>query len=281
MIKELLTQAKVRLRQSNLNEVDAEILLSNQLGIARMDLHNPIKLEAALANLDVENLSELFNTDIARRISGEPVQYITGCAYFRDLELAVGPGVLIPRPETEALVSYVLSQIEDLNHEISLIDLGSGSGAIAIALAIENNRIRAIAVEKSEAALYWLKENVAKYQPDMRVIYGDIATALEGIKCDVVVANPPYVPDGIQLPADVINHEPHDSLFGGPTGLEIPTNFIKAAVRLLKPGGLFVMEHAEEHGEGVKNLLEGEFESIQLHYDLNKRPRFTSARRKR
>lgn len=281
MIKELLAQAKARLRQFNFSEVDSEILLANQLGIERMDLHNPIKLEAALANLDVENLSELFNTDIARRISGEPVQYITGSAYFRDLELAVGPGVLIPRPETEALVSYVLSEIEVLSNEISLIDLGSGSGAIAIALATENNRIRAIAVEKSEAALYWLKENVAKYQPDMRVIYGDIDTALEGIKCDVVVANPPYVPDGIQLPADVINHEPHDSLFGGPTGLEIPTNFIKAAARLLKPGGLFVMEHAEEHGEGVKNLLEGEFESIQLHYDLNQRPRFTSARRKR
>lgn len=280
MIKQLLAEGKAKLTAANLNPIDAEILLANILGLTRMELHNPIKLETATSEIDSVQLVELFNIDLDRRISSEPVQYITGNAYFRDLELEVGPGVLIPRPETENLVSYVLSQIVDRNDEISVIDLGAGSGAIALAIATENPNTRVIAVEKSSAAINWLRKNVAKHVPDLRVVESDVATALEGIKCDVVVTNPPYVPNNVSLPDDVKNHEPREALFGGDTGLELPEIFITAAARLLKPNGLLVVEHAEEHGAGIAALLNLDFDQIELHYDLNQRPRFTSARRK-
>lgn len=280
MIKQLLAEGKAKLTAANLNPIDAEILLANILGLTRMELHNPIKLETATSEIDSVQLVELFNIDLDRRISSEPVQYITGNAYFRDLELEVGPGVLIPRPETENLVSYVLSQIVDRNDEISVIDLGAGSGAMALAIATENPNTRVIAVEKSSAAINWLRKNVAKHVPDLRVVESDVATALEGIKCDVVVTNPPYVPNNVSLPDDVKNHEPREALFGGDTGLELPEIFITAAARLLKPNGLLVVEHAEEHGAGIAALLNLDFDQIELHYDLNQRPRFTSARRK-
>lgn len=284
MIKQLLAEAKSKLAAAEMDEIDAEILLASQLGLTRMDLHNPLKVETALKTIELEQLRDLFQSDINRRISSEPVQYITGVSYFRNLELAVGPGVLIPRPETEGLVSYViniLKEFENKSSEISVVDLGSGSGAIALAIATENPNTRVIAVENSVEALPWLKENIAKYVPDLRLVESDVSMALAGIKCDVVVTNPPYVPNSINLPLNVLNHEPKVAIFGGETGLEIPAVFINAATRLLKPGGLLVIEHAEEHGEAMAEILSVDFAQIELHYDLNQRPRFTSARRKK
>ncbi|MEN9679231.1 MAG: hypothetical protein RLZ57_360 [Actinomycetota bacterium] len=284
MIKQLLVEAKSKLAAAEIDEIDAEILLANQLGLTRMELHNPLKVETALKSVELEELRDLFESDINRRISSEPVQYITGVSYFRNLKLAVGPGVLIPRPETESLVSYVLNNLKEFENksgEISVVDLGSGSGAIALAIATENPATRVIAVENSVEAIPWLKENIAKYVPDLRLVESDVSMALAGIKCDVVVTNPPYVPNSINLPSNVINHEPKTAIFGGETGLEVPAVFINAATRLLKPGGLIVIEHAEEHGEAIAEILSVDFEQIELHYDLNQRPRFTSARRKK
>ena len=284
MIKQMLAEAKSKLAAAEIDEIDAEILLANQLGLTRMELHNPLKMETALKTFEPEQLRDLFQLDINRRISSEPVQYITGVSYFRNLELAVGRGVLIPRPETEGLVSYVLNNLKEFeknSNEISVVDLGSGSGAIALAIATENPKTRVIAVEKSVEAHPWLKENIAKYVPDLRLVEDDVSMALAGIKCDVVVTNPPYVPNSINLPPNVLNHEPKVAIFGGETGLEIPALFINAATRLLKPDGLLVIEHAEEHGEAIAEILSVDFDQIELHYDLNQRPRFTSARRKK
>lgn len=284
MIKQMLADAKSKLAAAEIDEIDAEILLANQLGLTRMELHNPLKMETALKTIEPEQLRDLFQSDLNRRISSEPVQYITGISYFRNLELAVGPGVLIPRPETEGLVSYVLNNLKEFeknSSEISVVDLGSGSGAIALAIATENPKTRVIAVEKSIEALPWLKENIAKYVPDLRLVEDDVSMALAGIKCDVVVTNPPYVPNSINLPPNVLNHEPKVAIFGGETGLEIPAIFINAATRLLKPDGLLVIEHAEEHGEAIAEILSVDFDQIELHFDLNQRPRFTSARRKK
>ena len=284
MIKQMLADAKSKLAAAEIDEIDAEILLANQLGLTRMELHNPLKMETALKTIEPEQLRDLFQSDINRRISSEPVQYITGVSYFRNLELAVGRGVLIPRPETEGLVSYVLNNLKEFeknSNEISVVDLGSGSGAIALAIATENPKTRVIAVENSVDALPWLKENIAKYVPDLRLVEDDVSMALAGIKCDVVVTNPPYVPNSINLPPNVLNHEPKVAIFGGETGLEIPALFINAATRLLKPDGLLVIEHAEEHGEAIAEILSVDFDQIELHYDLNQRPRFTSARRKK
>ena len=137
-----------------------------------------------------------------------------------------------------------------------------------------------IAVEKSSEAVIWLKENVAFINEKVRILEADVATALEGVKCDVVIANPPYVPDSQELPRDVVGFEPHIALFGGPTGMEIPQQFITAAARLLKPGGVLVIEHTEEQGAAIASALSVDFSEVALHDDLVGRPRWTSAVRR-
>ena len=123
----------------------------------------------------------------------------------------------------------------------------------------------------------WLKQNVAFYDESIRIVQGDVADVLEGVKCDVVVANPPYVPDSQPLPKDVANFEPAIALFGGPDGLELPKQFIDAAARLLKTGGLLAIEHTETQGAAIAKLLSADFNQIALHQDLTGRPRWTSA----
>ena len=277
MVRDLIRSAKERLAKSGYNEVDAEILFAHLLGISRMQLHNPIELEKAMENIG--DIAEDYHQIINRRLSHEPLQYITGVAHFRELELEVGPGVLVPRPESELMVSYLLALIEQKSGIVSVIDLGSGSGALAIALSTECDRVRAIAVENSKDALFWLHRNVAKYVPEMRVVESDVADALPEVKADFVIANPPYVPDDQELPEDV-KHEPNEALFGGATGLEIPKRFIEAAARLLKSGGVLAIEHTELQGTAISGLLEEMFINIELHYDLNDRPRWTSAVKK-
>ena len=282
-IKPLLRSAKERLAASDIQEVDAEHLLAYVLGISRMDLHNTVRVEATLKALgDFGVIEDTFAKLISRRAAHEPLQYLTGTAYFRHLEIEVGPGVLVPRPESELLVDAVLTHIANLEiqDEISVIDLGAGSGALALAIATEAPRSRVIAVEKSADAIIWLKKNVAKISENVRVVEGDVADVLPGVKCDIVIANPPYVPNNQNLPRDVTEHEPHIALFGGATGLEIPKIFIDAAARLLKRGGVLAIEHTEEQGAAIDALLSRDFVDIALHQDLTGRPRWTSAVRK-
>ena len=243
-----------------------------------MELHNPIALERALAEVTDESaIVDGYAELVKRRCSHEPVQYLTGTAGFRKLNLVVGPGVLVPRPETEGLVEEVLKHIANLSGPVSVIDLGAGSGAMAISIATEAPNTHVIAVEKSAEAIEWLKQNVAFYDESIRIIQGDVAEVLEGVKCDVVVANPPYVPDSQPLPKDVANFEPAIALFGGPDGLELPKRFIDAAARLLKAGGLLAIEHTETQGDSIAKLLSIDFTQISLHLDLAGRPRWTSA----
>lgn len=277
MVRDLIRNAKEKLAKAGYSEVDAEILFAHLLGISRMELHNPVALERAMENIG--DIAEDYHQIINRRLSHEPLQYITGEAHFRDLTLDVGPGVLVPRPESELMVSYLLALIEQKSGLVSVIDLGAGSGALSIALSTECDRVRAIAVEKSPEALIWLRKNVAKYVEEMRVVEGDVVDALPGVKADFVIANPPYVPNDQELPADV-QMEPSEALFGGTTGLEVPKLFIDAAARLLKSGGVLAIEHTELQGQAISGLLEEMFTNIELHYDLNDRPRWTSAVRK-
>ncbi len=277
MVRDLIRKAKAHLAEAGYSEVDAEILFAHLLGISRMELHNPIALESAIEA--VGDIAEDYHQLINRRLSHEPLQYITGIAHFRELDLEVGPGVLVPRPESELMVSYLLALIEERRGLVSVIDLGAGSGALAISLTLECDRVRAIAVEKSKDAVVWLHKNVAKYAPEMRVVEGDVVDCLPGVKADFVIANPPYIPEGDSLPADVLN-EPEIALFGGQSGLETPKQFIDAAARLLKSGGVMAIEHTENQGAAIKHLLQDMFSDIELHYDLNERPRWTSAVRK-
>jgi release factor glutamine methyltransferase len=279
--KEFLRGGKEQLAAAGIAEVDAEHLLAHTLGISRMDLHNPLTVENALTAIgDMTIVEETFWKLLDRRCGHEPLQYLTGVAYFRHLEIKVGPGVLVPRPESELLVESVLTHIEKLQGAISVVDLGSGSGALALAIATEAPHTHVIAVEKSPEAIHWLKENVSFIDERVRILESDVATALEGVKCDVVIANPPYVPDSQLLPPDVANHEPAIALYGGVDGMKSPRLFISTAARLLKSGGFLAIEHHEDQGSAIADVLSTDFTDILLHEDLTGRPRFTTAMRR-
>ena len=280
-IKSLLREAKTQLAESGISEIDAEHLMAHVLGLSRMDLHNPVLVESTLATIsDTEVIQEQFFALLDRRINHEPLQYLTGIAPFRYLEIQVGPGVLVPRPESELLVQAVLNHITNLPSPVSVIDLGAGSGALSLAIATEAPTSRVIAVEKSPEAIFWLKKNTSVIAENVRVVEGDVADVLPGVKCDVVIANPPYIPDEQPLPRDVAGFEPHIALFGGPTGMELPKRFIVAAARLLKPAGVLVIEHTEDQAIAIAAELAIDFEDIAVHDDLVGRPRWTSAVRK-
>jgi release factor glutamine methyltransferase len=284
MLKERLRIARKELSEFEISEVDAELLAAFVLGVGRMDLH------AKEFEFTAEQEAEFSNL-IQERKSGVPLQYLTGEAHFRYLTFDVGPGVLIPRPETELLVDAALVEIERIQsasiwrvgNRTSVVDLGAGSGAIAISIADEARRrgmaIQVVAVENQPEALKWLERNIAKHDVDVRVVKSDVATALEGIKCDVVVANPPYIPDGAALPKEVLAHEPATALFGGIAGLETPTQFLESATRILKPGGFLILEHHESQAEPLAALLAPDYFDIAHFEDLNNRPRWLTARR--
>lgn len=284
-IKNLLKESKERFANAQIDGVDAELILAHVLGVGRMDLH------ARDFSLTTEQ-EEVFTELVAARIEGTPTQYLTGEAPFRYLTFSVGPGVLIPRPETELLVDAALVEIERIQSApgitspaVSVVDLGAGSGAIAISIAHEARArqmpVHVVAVEKSEAAQEWLQKNIARHEVDVRLIKSDVSQALEGVKCDIVVANPPYVPNEVSLPELVSMNEPHEALFGGARdGLELPRLFIATATRLLKPGGFLILEHFENQSALLERELSSHYSDISHYTDLNQRPRWMTARRK-
>jgi release factor glutamine methyltransferase len=281
-LKELLRAAFSQFEKNQIATVDAELLLAHLLGVSRKQIHSQ---SIELSESEREKISSEFNELIQQRLLGRPVQYITGSAAFRYLELEVGEGVLIPRPETELIVDRVIGHLSsqpDKENSKSIIELGAGSGAISIAIATEASlkglKISLVAVEKSPAAAEWLNKNIAKYDLPIRVVVEDVSTALPDIKADLVVANPPYIPNDEKLPTEVENFEPEMALRGGAVdGMQIPKLFIDAATRLLKSGGFFITEHHEKQGELIRGVLARDFLPAQTHADLTGRDRFTSA----
>lgn len=279
--KEFLRSGKDQLAAAGFPEVDAEHLLAHVLGISRMELHNPVLVENAITAIgDTTIIEENFWKLLDRRCAHEPLQYLTGIAYFRYLEIEVGPGVLVPRPESELLVEAVLKNIESRTGAVSVVDLGAGSGALTLAIATEAPNAHVIAVEKDAAAVEWLRKNVARISEDVRILESDVAEALEGVKCDVVIANPPYIPNAQELPKDVADHEPAVALFGGADGMDAPIRFIEAAARLLKSGGFLAIEHHESQPAVIAQAMADEFEDVITHNDLVGRPRFTTGIRR-
>ena len=281
-MKELLRAAFSQFEKNQIATVDAELLLAHLLGVSRKQIHSQ---SIELSESEREKISSEFNELIQQRLLGRPVQYITGSAAFRYLELEVGEGVLIPRPETELIVDRVIGHLSsqlDKENSKSIIELGAGSGAISIAIATEASlkglKISLVAVEKSAAAAEWLNKNIAKYDLPIRVVVEDVSTALPDVKADLVVANPPYIPNDEKLPIEVENFEPEMALRGGAVdGMQIPKLFIDAATRLLKSGGFFITEHHEKQGELIRGVLARDFLPAQTHADLTGRDRFTSA----
>jgi release factor glutamine methyltransferase len=281
-LKELLRAAFSQFEKNQIATVDAELLLAYLLGVSRKQIHSQ---SIELSESEREKISSEFNELIQQRLLGRPVQYITGSAAFRYLELEVGEGVLIPRPETELIVDRVIGHLSsqpDKENSKSIIELGAGSGAISIAIATEASlkglKVSLVAVEKSPTAAEWLNKNIAKYDLPIRVVVEDVSTALPDVKADLVVANPPYIPNDEKLPIEVENFEPEMALRGGAVdGMQIPKLFIDAATRLLKSGGFFITEHHEKQGELIRGVLARDFLPAQTHADLTGRDRFTSA----
>lgn len=260
--REWLQLARERLSGFPSAEVDARLLLEYLIG-RPLDLSRSIDVDAA-------------NTLLERRVNHEPVQYITGEAPFRYLVLQVGPGVLIPRPETELLVDLAKSEIG--NRPLRVVDIGSGSGAVAISIATETSAL-VTAVEIDSDAFVWLKRNVDQFAPELECVCADVADVrLHDI--DLVVANPPYVPDARTLDKEVADFEPHVAIFGGEDGTSVPEAFMRAAFSMLRSGGMIIMEHSENHQDRIVELAEQFFVDVKRHQDLLDRPRFISARMK-
>ena len=290
-LRQILRDGKRRLEDAGISTIDAELLLAHLLGVGRMDLH---AREFQFSADEGSELRERFEELISARIASMPVQYLTGEAHFRQITLAVGPGVLIPRPETEGLVELALIWLErehsvDTARRFSVVDLGAGSGAIAISIAIEARErgipLSVVAVEDSLDAKPWLERNIATYVEkydesiDIRLVHLPVKDALLDVKCDLVIANPPYIPRDTHLPEDV-RQEPDRALFGGIEGIEMPIHFIEHGARLLKPGGALFMEHFEGQGERLARAMDPFFSEILGHDDLTGRGRYISARKK-
>jgi release factor glutamine methyltransferase len=224
--------------------------------------------------LDVAAYDDL----VARRAAREPLQHLIGTAAFRHLELCVGPGVFVPRPETEGLVDLVLPGCGPGRRAI---DLCAGSGAIAIALATEAPGTDVVAVEVSPEALPWLRRNVAALAPhDVDIHAGSVDDALgdlfADVLADVVVSNPPYLPDGWVVDPEV-EADPAIALWGGPDGLTVIRAVVVAAARLLRPGGLVAVEHDASHQPAVLDCLRRKgFVDVRGHRDLTGRDRYAT-----
>ncbi|MFS0730728.1 peptide chain release factor N(5)-glutamine methyltransferase [Curtobacterium sp. 1P10AnD] len=278
----LLAEAAAALRAAGVPtpQVDAELLLAWATDTSRGAVQARALTGGAIATEHVDR----FRHAVARRATREPLQHITGVAYFRALTLAVGPGVFVPRPETEGVVQFGIDALRAtaLPSPVA-VDLGSGSGAIAIAMDTEVPNAVVYAVERSPEALPWTRSNVAAHGGTVRLVEGDLADALPELDgtVSVVVSNPPYVPDDmVPVDPEVRDHDPSLALYGGPDGLDAVRALTETAWRLLVPGGLLVIEHAEQQGAGVRAVLAARgFRSPETHVDLTGRDRTTTATR--
>lgn len=255
--------------------VDAELLLEHVTGVSRVQLRFGAE-PSAEQEADFEAL-------VRRRAKREPLQHLTGVAYFRHVELVVGPGVFVPRPETESVAGWAIDAARGAGSKPVVVDLCTGSGAIAAAVADEVPEARVHAVELDDGALTYAERNLAGTGVDLR--RGDVADAFHELDgaVDVVVANPPYIPlDAYEsVAAEARDHDPALSLWSGDDGLDAIRAIEAAAYRLLRPGGVVGVEHADVQGESAPGVFAaaGRWADVRDHTDLAGRPRYVTARR--
>lgn len=261
--------------------VDAELLVGHVLRLSRGELTAQTVLSRTMSAEHATRVRALG----VRRAAREPLQHLTGYAYFRSLELSVGPGVFVPRPETELLAQIVIDHVRSLPEDEPLVvDLGTGSGAIALSVATEVSHARVYAVEKSPDAFAWTTRNAAALAvTNTTLVLSDLADALTDLNGQfaVVVSNPPYIPDdAVPRDDEVRLYDPQLALYGGPDGLDVVRVLVVTAKRLLRPGGLLAIEHGELQGAGVAEILRSDgWRAVSTHEDLLGRDRYTTGLR--
>ena len=260
---------------------DAELIAAHVHGVTR----------GALAAVPDASFDPRFWDEVARREAREPLQYITGHAYFRYLDLAVGPGVFVPRQETEVMAGWAIDRLTVMDiAEPVAADLGTGSGAIALAIAQEVPRARVHAVEADPLARQWAERNIARcavaaphLAGRVSLHAGDFCTALGelGGLADLVISNPPYIPEGAWVPPEVGEYDPASALWGGADGLDAIRTIEAVASRLLRPRGLVAVEHGAQQGAAVYWIFPEErgWRETRNHKDLAGRDRFVTAAR--
>ncbi len=266
-----LAEATARLRDAGVDSarVDAELLLAHCLGVERSRL-------STVDGVD-EAAGRVFFAMVERRAAREPLQHICGRAPFRYLDVAVGPGVFVPRPETELLVDAVLPALTALSAPV-VVDLCAGTGAIALSIVREVRGATVYAVEVHDGALAWLRRNAGT---EVAVVAGDVTDPallahLAG-QVDAVVSNPPYVPLGTDVEPEV-RADPAEAVFGGADGMELIPHVIARAAALLRTGGVLAVEHDATHGEAVPRLLRSDaWRDVADHRDLAGHPRYATA----
>jgi release factor glutamine methyltransferase len=260
--------------------VDAELIAAHVLGVERMKLSLVPLVDPAV----VEAIGRL----VAKRAKRVPLQHLTGWAAMGAITIAVGPGVFVPRPETESLLDWGLSTVEDVKNPV-VVDLCTGSGALALALANARPDAVVYGVDSDQAALAWARRN-ADYRATagdspIRLHAGDVAdpailSDMDG-RVDLVLCNPPYVPQGTGVPPEVAEHDPQRAVFAGADGLDVIRPVVAAAARLLRSGGWVGIEHDDTHATSAPALLSARrvLTEVEDHPDLAGRPRFVTARR--
>ncbi|WGD38652.1 peptide chain release factor N(5)-glutamine methyltransferase [Lysinibacter sp. HNR] len=261
--------------------VDAELLLGHILGEGR----GRVQSLAILGETLTPDQRELGEELALRRAARVPLQHITGIAPFRGLSLAVGPGVFVPRPETEFVVQFAIDALRESSLERPIaVDLGTGSGAIALAMATEVPHSDVYGIEKSSDAFSWAQKNF--YSVDAKnaqLIRGDLAEAVPHLagRVSVVISNPPYIPvAAVPRDPEVRIFDPEIALYGGEDGLDVVRTVSIVAQRLLVVGGTLVLEHAEQQGENIRDILRADgWQNPTTHKDFTDRDRATVARR--
>lgn len=260
---------------------DAEIIIAHTLGVKRADVQSGDLADTALTPQQFAQVRSF----IDRRISREPLQYLTGAAWFRDLEIPVGPGVFVPRRETEFVTQLAIDALRAATSENPIaIDMGTGAGAIALSMATEVPHATVYGVEVAPEAFEWTRSNFEKIAPNnSTAVLADMASALHELngQVDVVAGNPPFVPDHTE-PAtpEVRLFDPGVSLFGGADGLDLVRALSKSALRLLKPGGTLAFEHGVSQAPRVAAILEQDgWTAITTHRDPRGQDRVTTAKR--
>ena len=269
---------------------DAEALASYALGADRSAVRTWLALGVSINAEQVSHIQAL----VERRAGREPLQHITGSTGFARIDLLVGPGVFVPRPESELLVERAVVEVQSIviaGQAPVVVDLCSGSGAIGLAIAHECSTAQLHSVELDDDAFLWLQRNVEALNLGARIQahHDDATSALPELTgcVDVVVCNPPYVPlDATIRDPEAARFDPPMALWGGIDGLDVIRGIEANAARLLKPGGLLVVEHADVQGEALPLLLMSRYHDNQRVWtavmdqrDLADRPRFTVARR--